>query len=219
MNDLSIIYQERFSNTGIERRKTVWRALCRYFFSRYIRPSDRVLDIACGYGEFINNIVAREKFAIDLNPDSASRLDHSVHFINKEATNLSSFADSCIDVAFSSNFLEHLPAKSDIVVLLRDVYRVLTPGGKLILLGPNIKYAFREYWDFFDHHIPLSDASIGEALQLAGFKVEITVPRFLPFTMNNTIPVHDILIRLYLSFPFVWSLFGKQFLIVAGKAQ
>jgi ubiquinone/menaquinone biosynthesis C-methylase UbiE len=217
MNDLAKLYQDRFSNTGEERRNAVWKTLCRHFFSRFVRPEDRVLDVACGYGEFINNIVAREKFAIDLNPDSAARLDPAVTFLHDEATDLSKIPDASIDAVFSSNFLEHLKSKDDVLVLLREIFRVLAPGGKVLLLGPNVKYAYREYWDFFDHHLALSHASVGEALHLTGFALDRVIPRFLPFTMNNKAPTHEALIVAYLNMPFAWRLFGKQFFIVGSK--
>jgi ubiquinone/menaquinone biosynthesis C-methylase UbiE len=217
MNDLAAIYQRRFSDSGLERRNAVWRALCRYYFDRFVRPTDRVLDIACGYGEFINNVAAAQKFAVDLNPDSGSRLDASVAFVHGPATDLGAFADASVDVAFTSNFLEHLKQKDDVIAMFREVRRVLAPGGKFLLLGPNIKYAYREYWDFFDHHLSLTDASVGEALTLCGFALESVIPRFLPFTMNNNAPTHDALIHAYLRAPIVWRWFGKQFFIMARK--
>src|SRR5208282_5594149 len=218
-NDLANIYKKRFTNSGIERRQNVWRALCQHFFSRFVCPTDTVLDIACGYGEFINNIPAAKKIAIDLNPDSAARLDSAVHFVNSAATDLSQIADTSVNIAFTSNFLEHLKDKADILALFKEVRRVLVPGGKILLLGPNIKYAYREYWDFFDHYLPLSDTSVGEALVLSGFQLKEVLPRFLPFTMNNNAPSSDFVIFTYLRLPFVWRWFGKQFFIVAQKAS
>jgi ubiquinone/menaquinone biosynthesis C-methylase UbiE len=40
------------------------------FFSREVRSEDTVLDLACGYGEVINNISAASKSAMDLNSDT-----------------------------------------------------------------------------------------------------------------------------------------------------
>ena len=75
----------------------------------------------------------------------------------------------------------------------------------------------REYWDFYDHYLPLSHLSIAEGLRMAGFRIEENIPRFLPFTMNNRAPTHDILIRTYLAIPLAWKLLGKQFLVTASK--
>lgn len=52
---------------------------------------------------------------------------------------------------------------------------------------------------------------------MAGFQIEENIPRFMPFTMNNSIPTHDILIRAYLAFPLAWRFLGKQFLVTASK--
>ena len=35
----------------------MWQALWRYFFSKRVTPDDCVLDIGCGYGEFINALI------------------------------------------------------------------------------------------------------------------------------------------------------------------
>jgi hypothetical protein len=101
--------------------------------------------------------------------------------------------------------------------VLAAVRDVLKPGGKFIVMGPNIRYAYREYWDFYDHCLPLSDRSLAAGLGIAGFRVERSIPRFMPHTMNNNTPSHDLLIRAYLMLPIAWKLLGKQFLVTAVK--
>ncbi|HEY8574533.1 class I SAM-dependent methyltransferase [Phenylobacterium sp.] len=219
MTDLSVLYDARFRQAGLERRNAVWRVLCRSFFSKLIAKDAAVLDIACGYGEFINNIEAREKHAVDLNPDAAGRLAPDVRFHRTPATDLSPVKTGAVDVVFSSNFLEHLRSKDECDQVLREALRVLKPGGTIILLGPNIRYAYKEYWDFYDHYLPLSDRSLGEGLMMAGFTLEKVIPRFLPFTMNSGAPTADFLIEGYLALPIAWKVLGKQFLLVARKPE
>jgi hypothetical protein len=86
-------------------------------------------------------------------------------------------------------------------------------------MGPNIKYAYREYLDYYDHTLPLSDVSVSEGLRQRGFEIDRVIPRFLPYTMNNSIPTSDTLVRIYLLMPLVWRIFGKQFLVVAKKER
>jgi len=50
------------------KRDTVWKALWRYYFRHRVRSSDTVLDLGCGYGDFINNVVAQRRIALDLWP-------------------------------------------------------------------------------------------------------------------------------------------------------
>lgn len=218
MDDLSSIYRERFSNTGLEKRKRVWRILCNHFFNSLIKPTDAVLDLACGYGEFINNIAAGRKFAVDLNPDSPRFLNPDVTFASAPANDLSFLADNSIDVAFTSNFLEHLPDKAACNAVLQEVRRTLKPGGRFIILGPNIRYAYKEYWDYYDHYLPLSHLSLSEGLLINGYELDRVIDRFLPYTMNNKKPTADILVKAYLALPPAWKIFGKQFLVVARKA-
>jgi SAM-dependent methyltransferase len=218
MTDIQTIYSLRFHNMGLDRRRHVWNVLCKEFFDQLIEPHASVLDLACGYGEFINAVHAERKFGVDLNPDAKRYLNDNIQFCQTTATDLSKIDMSSIDVVFTSNFLEHLPNKDECTNVFRQVWNVLRPGGRFIVMGPNIRFSYREYWDYYDHHLPLSDLSLSEGLRQCGFEIERVIPRFLPFTMNYSLPTHDLLIRLYLKLPWVWRLLGKQFLVIARKA-
>jgi SAM-dependent methyltransferase len=217
LTDVANIYRDRFGQTGHGRRDRVWKVLCAHFFARRIARSASVLELGCGYCEFINNIDARHKFAVDINPDAAQYASAEVAFFNVSATDLDKVGREMVDVVFTSNFFEHLRDKTECDDVLNAVGRALKPGGKLIVMGPNIRYAYREYWNFYDHCLPLSDLSMAEGLRLAGFTIEENIARFLPFTMRNKIPTHDILVRAYLAMPVAWRILGKQFLITAVK--
>ncbi len=214
---LSTIYAARFSETGLDKRDRVWRELCRRYFDARVRPEDTVLDIACGYGEFVNNIRAGRRIAVDLNPDAARALAPGVEFHRTPATDLSMIETGSVDFAFTSNFLEHLPSKAVLDEVFAEVLRVLRPGGRFMILGPNIRYAYKEYWDYYDHYLPLSHLSLAEGLATAGFEVAEVIPQFLPYTMKGKTPTHPILIRAYLSLPLAWRILGKQFLVTARK--
>ena len=215
--DLQKIYAERFGQTGLDKRRRVWKILCRDLFDGLVGPDRRVLDLACGYGEFINQIAAAKKYAVDLNPDSPKHLDPDVEFHSRLANQLDFLDDGQVDVVFTSNFLEHLPDKMACDAVFAEIRRVLAPGGRFIILGPNIKYCYREYWDYYDHYLPLSHLSLAEGLVQSGYRVMLNVPRFLPYTMNSSMPTSDALVRLYLKLRFAWPIFGKQFLVVAAK--
>src|SRR5260370_23799452 len=218
MVDVQSIYRDRFGKTGLEKRDRVWKVLCDAYFSKIVPPDSIVLDVACGYGEFINNIKAAKKYAIDLNADSPKHLQQGIIFKNSIATDLSFVDPGGIDVAFTSNFLEHLKDKAECDKFLKSVLTVLRPGGRFIILGPNIRYAYREYWDYYDHYLPLSHLSLVEGLMMNGYEIVSVIDRFLPYTMNNSAPTHDLLIRAYLAIPLAWRLFGKQFLVTAQRA-
>lgn len=176
-----------------------------------------VLDIGAGYCEFINNIRARRKYAVDLNEDTHRFAAPDVEVFTCSATRLDFLPDNSIDVTFVSNFLEHLGTKEGVFEVLREIHRVSKPVGHVLVLQPNIKYAYKQYWDFFDHHIPLSDKSLAEALVIAGFDIDRILPRFLPYSTKSRLPTFPLLVKLYLKVPLVWRILGKQAFVVARK--
>jgi len=212
-DELRDIYSARFAG-ALDYRNEVWRVLCRRFFSAYVPASSTVLDLGCGYGWFINNIACARKLGMDLNPTSRECLDPSVEFLLQDCSEPWDLEDGCLDVVFTSNFLEHLRTTDQLLATLGQAHRCLKPGGLLIAVGPNVKYLAGRYWDFLDHYLPLTECSLQEGLELRGFRVTRAVPRFLPYTMVGRTPALW-LVALYLQLPPVWRLFGRQFLIVA----
>ena len=217
MVDVAKLYRHRFSAQEQAAKDRIWQVLVAHFFQRYIAADATVLDLACGYGEFIRHVRAGRKLAVDINADSGSRLGPPIEFHLGPATRLDFLADNSIDFCFTSNFLEHLPSKSVVNDVLAEVHRVLRPGGRFMAMQPNIRYAYAEYWDFYDHHTALSHLSAAEAFSLAGFDVVELIGRFLPFSTKSALPQHPALVRAYLACPWAWRFLGKQFLIVGAK--
>ncbi len=214
--DLKEEYRLRFEGMA-EYRKAVWQRLTREFFQRYVPEHATVLDVGCGWGEFINNVQAGQKYAIDANPDAPARLAPGVHFLSQDCSLPWPLQDESVDVVFSSNFFEHLQDKAALKRTLQEAHRVCRRGGKIICVGPNIRCIPGAYWDFWDHYLPLSDLSMAEVLALVGFVVEERVARFLPYSMSQGSRPPLMLISLYLKMRFAWPLFGKQFLVIAQK--
>jgi SAM-dependent methyltransferase len=214
---LSELYKIRFPAHQLGRKNAIWKVICRSFLQQFVKPTDTVVDVACGHGEFLKHIVAQRKVAVDLNPEAGHFLDSDIEFHVRRATELGSVIAGAADVVFTSNFLEHLPDKHALDAFLEQVWLALKPGAKYLVLGPNLRYLPGQYWDFYDHHLGLTHLSLGEALQLKGFQVELCVDRFLPFTTQGALPTHPLLVWMYLQAPFVWRLLGKQFFVVAQK--
>jgi len=217
MPNLSALYRFRFRESERPQKMLIWKTLCEHYFQNLVGDGKIVADLACGYGEFINNIKAAKKFAIDLNPDAPQYLDPGIHFLASRADKIEGIDDNTVDVVFTSNFLEHLKTKEECDAVLAEVLRILKPGGRFIIMGPNIRYLAAEYWDFYDHYLPLSHLSLEEGLVQAGYAVDSIIPRFLPYTTRSALPQHPLLIALYLKLPLAWRIMGKQFLVVGRK--
>jgi SAM-dependent methyltransferase len=214
---LEAIYQRRFGRHLVFRRQ-MWKILCTDFFQRYIPIDSTVMEIGAGYCEFINNIHARSRIAVDLNPDTRRLASPDVKVILSSSVDLSVLETDSVNVAFASNFFEHL-SRDDILCTMKEVARVLAANGRFLILQPNIRFCYRDYWMFFDHVTPLDDRSLTEALEISGFKVVHVVPRFLPYTTESRLPKSPFFVKAYLHAPIVWRFLGAQTFVVAEVAR
>ena len=217
LQDLQKIYQNRFGSEDQKKKEELWKTLCQYFFQQYIPEHSTVMDIGAGFCEFINNIECQEKIALDINPDTIRYANRGVRVVNDDVINMESITGGSVDIAFASNFFEHLPDKVTFIKTLQEINRVLRQCGKLLILQPNIAVLHGAYWDFIDHYIPLSHTSIVEALYLTDYLPVEVRARFLPYTTRSRLPVHPFLVRMYLKLPLAHYFLGKQAWIVGEK--
>ena len=216
-SELQSLYRQRFdSHTAY--RNAVWQTLIRSYFQRLVPANAAILDLGCGYGEFINNVQAGRKYGMDLNPESPAHLAAEVQFFAQDCSQPWPLAEGTLDVVFTSNFFEHLPDKPTLRRTLQEAHRCLRPGGLLIALGPNIRRTPPgAYWDFWDHTLCLTDRSLAEGMSTVGFEIRTKLDSFLPYTMSGTARRPQWMIKLYLALPILWRFFGHQFLVVGRK--
>ncbi len=197
------------------RRKVLWRSLWKYHFSKYVQPKDCVLELGSGYGDFINSVEARRRVAVDSWPDFVRHLAPGVEGHVGNAVELSFLDDRSVNLAFASNLVEHL-SQDDFVRMLRELQRKLAIGGRLALLQPNFRYAFREYFDDYTHVAVYTHLGLCDLLRAEGFEILECYPKFLPLTIKSRFKVWPFLIWVYLNSPL--KPFGKQMLVVARAA-
>jgi SAM-dependent methyltransferase len=215
--DVEKLYQHRFSATTKRTKAGVWQVLVRDYFQKWIPPEATVLDLGCGYGEFLNNVVAKRRIGIDFNGDAADHLEEGIEFHQGDVTDLSMLPDNSVDVVFTSNMLEHLRGKRAVERLIVESRRVLVEGGQFIAMGPNMRYLPGSYWDFWDHVVAITDRSLVEVLTYLDLEVVDCFPKFLPYTTQSRLPQAGLFVRAYLKCPLIWRVLGKQFLIRARR--
>jgi len=214
----SSIYRLRFSEQDLAQARAIWRPICRYL-QRYVDPQGTTLDLGAGYCHFINTIVSREKLALDLNGENLRKYAApDVRCIEATGADLTAIASGSVDTVFASNVYEHFPSREDVARSFDEVYRVLRPGGRFIVLQPNFAYCAKEYFDFFDHRLIFTHKGMAEGLAISGFRLEKVIARFLPYTTKSSLPTAPWLVSMFLSFPPAWRILGGQMLLVGMKA-
>ena len=120
--ELRELYRTRFSDDDRAQKMKLWEILVRDVFQKWIRAEDAVLDLGCGFGEFLNHVRCARKISVDLNPDSPRLLEPGVEFHAGGVSELPFLAEGSVDVVFTSNVMEHLPGKGDVERMLREYW-------------------------------------------------------------------------------------------------
>ena len=209
------LYDTRFDAEDAAAKDRIWREIV-WFLGRWIDPAAPVLDIACDRGHFIRFATGSELWAVDIRDVSAS-LPADVHFVQGSGLDIATLVPKAhFGTVFMSNYLEHLPSATAVIDQLRIARELLRPGGRVIVLQPNIRLVGARYWDFIDHRVALTDSSLLEAADMAGLKTVDLIVRFLPYSTKGRLPTRPGLVRMYLKLKPAWWLLGKQTLYVGS---
>jgi len=209
------LYEYRFKDVAQAKRDDVWTALAPMLFEKLNRP-ERVLDPAAGRCEFINAVPSPERWAVDAVAYEEGVAREGTRTIVSDIMD-ADLPNDYFNGVFVSNFLEHLLSQEAVAGFLEKMYACMAPGGRIAVMGPNFKYCYREYFDFADHTVVLTERGVEEHLYAAGFEIVAIHPRFLPYSFTGRLPSHPALVRAYLRFPLAWRLLGKQFLLIGER--
>jgi tRNA (uracil-5-)-methyltransferase TRM9 len=120
-----------FANT----RANIWPEIVGLF--DYIRKGDKVLDLGCGNGRFVNIIKEKcgQYFGTDVSEGLINIAKKNYPNENFQATEALKFpfSDSYFDVIFSIAVLHHIPSKDFRLEFLEEAKRVLKPEGLFVL--------------------------------------------------------------------------------------
>jgi len=215
----SRIYEYRFKGVTHSKKQLVWKIISDMLYHKVLNKPYRILDPAGGMCEFINHVPAKEKYTIDIEKEFVTKHanpDVKIIVGNNLEVDL---PHGYFDAVFISNFLEHMDKPEEIALLLERMFLTMKANGRIAIMGPNFKYAFKNYFNFADHQLILTELSIAEQLYGAGFNIIKIIPRFLPlsFRSRGMLPINNFTVKTYLDFPLLWRFFGKQFLVVGEK--
>ncbi len=155
--------------------------LARYLFGRYkFSSGDGLLDIGCGRGEFLAGFIkcGMKGFAVDQSA-AAGTYCPQAELRNADLENDGiPYPDDYFDVVFSKSVIEHFyyPER-----LVKDMLRVLKPGGLAITLCPAWEYNYKNYFDDYTHRTPFMIQSLRDIHIIHGFDdVQVEFFRQLP---------------------------------------
>jgi ubiquinone/menaquinone biosynthesis C-methylase UbiE len=137
------------------------------------RPGSRLLDAGCGTGGFLRWMIDRGSFeataGVDLAASAITLARERVPEADLRAAPLSAlpFDDRAFDLVVSNDVLQHVH-EDEVAQSLRELHRVLEPGGTLLLRtnGARTLRRERDDWRAYDR------GTLAEALSGAGFDVQ-----------------------------------------------
>jgi len=196
-------------------RTIVWQAIAEHL-ARWIPPAAHVLEIGAGYCDWINHVRAARRVAVDAWMEMPRFAAPGVEPVRLDAaSDLRTLGEAAFDVVLASNVLEHF-APETAASIVGDVAALLRSGGRVLIVQPNFRYAFREYFDDYTHRSVFTDVSLPALLRSRGFQIEQLQPKFAPYSMQGArVRPRRWLVRAYLRSPIKPG--AGQMLVVARK--
>jgi SAM-dependent methyltransferase len=156
--------------------------LCRRF---NILTGANLLEIGCGRGEFLNGFILRgvNGFGIDIIPSAGACCPCAEFRLADVEDEGIPYPDSFFDVVYSKSVIEHFyyPER-----MMKEVYRVLKPGGLVITLCPSWEFNYRNYFEDYTHRTPFMLESLRDIQIIQGFNnVQVEYFRQLPSTWSK----------------------------------
>jgi SAM-dependent methyltransferase len=158
-------------------RLTTGRKFQAEYFAPHCSTSTDVVDFGCGDGTILRYVSAKSKTGVELNPACHAEIAHhnqSEQIPIQVVPTLHDLESSLFDVAISNHCLEHVPSPQD---SLKEIHRVLRPGGKLVIVVPfdDWRATKNSKWrpDDADQHLfTWSPLSFGNLIASAGFQID-----------------------------------------------
>lgn len=115
---------------------------------RHLRLEERrILDCGCGAGDYVLRLLEDTPHVQGIEYEAAKVDEYRSRAVERERVVQGDiqdmpFDDASFDIVLLNEVLEHIP---DEMAGLREIHRVLAPGGKLAIFSPNRLYPFETH--------------------------------------------------------------------------
>lgn len=120
----------------------------------YFAQCKRVVDLACGDADFVDLLMEQGIDVLGVDSDDkafAASAAKGRPVVQQDVFDwLAAQPDASVDGVFSAHLIEHLPYPK-VVELIEQSYRILQPGGVILLVTPNARSVFSHLEMFYTH--------------------------------------------------------------------
>jgi len=159
---LSVVYDEN------KKPKTDYPfKMASYIAKRFnFKRGQKLLEIGCGRGEFLLGFqrLGLNCSGCDLNKTIIENLKIKRVDVSKEKL---PYDDNSFDIVYHKSLIEHLYSPEN---LMKETYRILKPGGIVIILTPDWVSQMKVFYEDFTHSRPYDKTSLHDVLEIFGFK-------------------------------------------------
>lgn len=152
------------------------RAILESFLKQIIQSpqskvqSPKILDVGCGTGANLEMLAQfGEAGGVDVSDDALEFCRQKGLKAQKGLAEALPFDDESYDIVTALDVIEHL---DDDIAGLKEMFRILRPGGKTLIFVPAFMWLWGVQDDISNHRIRYTKKQIIERLEAAGFEIE-----------------------------------------------
>jgi len=128
---------------------------CEFLIAEAGTTPKRILDVGCatGYISLLLTKLGHEVTGIELNQQMAAEArTYGINVLEHDLEQNLPLPDGCVDLVHACEIIEHL---FDTEGFLKEMHRVLPPGGVLILSTPNLNSLANRFRVLFGQSLPM----------------------------------------------------------------